>query len=77
MSYTGLCREVYENIRPVPLTKLDQFGFILKVQPYKKANTLTQQRVDEILDKISQRGYGSLTDDEKDMLRRASQEDMS
>lgn len=47
-----------------------------KVQPFKKASTLTQQRVDEILDKISQKGYGSLSDEEKDMLKRASQEDL-
>ncbi len=47
-----------------------------KVQPYKKANIITQQRIDEILDKISQKGYGSLNDDEKEMLKRASQEDL-
>lgn len=47
-----------------------------KVQPYKKANIITQQRIDEILDKISQKGYGSLSEDEKEMLKRASQEDL-
>jgi membrane associated rhomboid family serine protease len=47
-----------------------------KVQPYKKANIITQQRIDEILDKISQKGYHSLTEDEKEMLKRASQEDL-
>jgi membrane associated rhomboid family serine protease len=47
-----------------------------KVQPFKKANIITQQRIDEILDKISQKGYNSLTDDEKEMLKRASQEDL-
>jgi membrane associated rhomboid family serine protease len=47
-----------------------------KVQPFKKANIITQQRIDEILDKISQKGYHSLTDDEKEMLKRASQEDL-
>ena len=47
-----------------------------KVQPFKRANMITQQRIDEILDKISQKGYNSLTDDEKEMLKRASQEDM-
>lgn len=47
-----------------------------KVQPFKKANVITQQRIDEILDKISQKGYHSLTDDEKEMLKRASQEDL-
>lgn len=47
-----------------------------KVQPFKKANIITQQRIDEILDKISQKGYGSLSDDEREMLKRASQEDL-
>lgn len=47
-----------------------------KIQPYRKANALTQQRIDEILDKISQKGYGALSDDEKDILKRASQEDL-
>ena len=47
-----------------------------KVQPYKKTSVITQQRIDEILDKISQKGYNSLTDDEKEMLKRASQEDL-
>jgi hypothetical protein len=47
-----------------------------KVQPYKKANIITQQRIDELLDKISQKGYHSLNEDEKDMLKRASKEDL-
>jgi membrane associated rhomboid family serine protease len=47
-----------------------------KVQPFKKASIITQQRIDEILDKIGQKGYNSLTEDEKEMLKRASQEDM-
>jgi membrane associated rhomboid family serine protease len=47
-----------------------------KVQPFTKTSILTQQRVDEILDKISQKGYGALTDDEKEMLKRASKEDL-
>ncbi len=47
-----------------------------KVQPFKKANIITEQRIDELLDKISQKGYHSLTDDEKEMLKRASKEDL-
>lgn len=43
-------------------------------QPYKKTPNITEQRVNEILDKISQKGYNSLTEDEKDILKRASQE---
>jgi hypothetical protein len=32
--------------------------------------------VDEILDKISQKGYNYLTEDEKNILRRASEEEL-
>lgn len=54
-----------------------QLFYKSSVQPYKKTPLVTQQRIDEILDKISQRGYNSLSDDEKEMLKRASQEDLS
>jgi membrane associated rhomboid family serine protease len=46
-------------------------------QPYKKTLNLTQQRIDEILDKINQKGYHHLTEEEKELLKRASQEDLS
>jgi hypothetical protein len=32
--------------------------------------------VDEILDKINQKGYHFLTEEEKDFLRKASEEDL-
>ncbi|RYY62297.1 MAG: rhomboid family intramembrane serine protease [Chitinophagaceae bacterium] len=43
-----------------------------KGKPYKKTPNVTEQRIDEILDKISVKGYNSLSDDEKDLLKRAS-----
>jgi membrane associated rhomboid family serine protease len=42
--------------------------------PYNKTSNITQQRVDEILDKISQKGYNQLTKEEKEILRKASEE---
>lgn len=45
-------------------------------QPYKKTTNLTQQRIDEILDKINIKGFEKLTEEEKDLLRRASEEDL-
>jgi len=42
--------------------------------PYKKTSNITEQRVDEILDKISQKGYDQLTKEEKEILKRASEE---
>jgi len=53
-----------------------QLFYKSKVEPYKKTPLITQQRVDEILDKISQKGYSSLTEEEKEMLKRASAEDI-
>lgn len=44
--------------------------------PYKKTSNVTQQRVDEILDKINQKGYHFLTDEEKNILKRAAEEDL-
>lgn len=45
-------------------------------QPFTRSANITQQRVDAILDKISQEGYASLTDEEKKILKRASEEDL-
>lgn len=54
-----------------------QLFYKSKVAPYKKtATSLSQQRVDEILDKINQKGYNTLSPEEKDILKRASSEDI-
>jgi membrane associated rhomboid family serine protease len=42
---------------------------------YEITTHITQQRVDEILDKISQKGYHFLTEEEKDILKKAAEED--
>jgi len=42
--------------------------------PYKKTPNVTQERIDEILDKISQKGYSYLTEEEKELLKRAEEE---
>lgn len=44
-------------------------------KPFHKTPNVTGQRVDEILDKINQHGYNSLTDEEKELLKKASRED--
>ena len=43
-------------------------------RPYKKTPNITEQRINEILDKISQKGFNSLSEEEKDLLKRASQD---
>ncbi len=45
-------------------------------KPFDKSANVTQQRIDEILDKISKQGYHFLTDEEKNILKRASEEEL-
>jgi membrane associated rhomboid family serine protease len=42
--------------------------------PYSKTANVTQQRVDEILDKINSQGFNLLSEEEKNVLKRASEE---
>lgn len=42
-------------------------------KPYTKKARITENRVDEILDKINQKGYQSLSEEEKDILKRAGE----
>jgi len=45
-----------------------------KKEPFVKKPNLTQQKLDEILDKINQRGYDTLTEEEKEFLKKASEQ---
>lgn len=45
-------------------------------KPFVKKTVVTQQRVDELLDKINQKGYHFLTDEEKDFLKKASEQEL-
>ena len=54
----------------------DEFYYkVSGTQPFRKIPNVTQQRIDEILDKINQQGYRFLTDEEKEILNRASDEE--
>ena len=50
----------------------DQLYYQARRAPYKKTPNITEQRIDEILDKINQRGYHSLSSEEVELLKRAS-----
>lgn len=45
-------------------------------KPFQKTPHVTQQRVDELLDKINRQGYNYLTDEEKEFLKKASKENL-
>ena len=44
-------------------------------EPFKKIPNITQKRIDDILDKINQQGYRFLTDEEKEILKRAAEDE--
>jgi membrane associated rhomboid family serine protease len=54
----------------------DEFYYkVSGTQPFKKIPNVTQQRIDQILDKINREGYRFLTDEEKEILKRAADEE--
>jgi membrane associated rhomboid family serine protease len=44
-------------------------------EPFKKIPNLTQKRIDAILDKIGEKGYHQLTEEEKQILKRAAEDE--
>lgn len=56
-------------------TKDEFFYNVAGTQPFRKIPNITQKRIDDILDKINQQGYRFLTDEEKDILKRAAEEE--
>jgi membrane associated rhomboid family serine protease len=55
--------------------KQKYFYKVGETHPFKKVPNITQARIDALLDKISQKGYRSLSDEEKEILKRASEGD--
>jgi len=53
--------------------KQKHFYKVGATHPYRKMPNITQQRIDTLLDKINEDGYGSLTEEEKEILKRASE----
>jgi membrane associated rhomboid family serine protease len=45
-------------------------------KPFEISHNFTQEKLDEVLDKINQKGYHFLTEEEKDFLKRASEQDL-
>lgn len=64
-----------EKKKPSTSSKGEFFYNVSGTQPFKKIPNITQKRIDDILDKINQQGYRFLTDEEKDILKRAAEEE--
>jgi membrane associated rhomboid family serine protease len=71
------CHDLFNpNRKRQPRSAKDEFYYkVSGTQPFKRIPNVTQQRIDEILDKINQQGYRFLTDEEKEILKRAADEE--
>ena len=63
------------NKKPPKKEKQKHFYKVGDTHPYKKVPNITQARIDALLDKINQKGYRSLTEEEREILKRASEDD--
>jgi membrane associated rhomboid family serine protease len=59
-----------------PQSLKNQLFYKTNQKPFEKTPHVTQQRVDDLLDKINQKGYYSLSDEEKEFLEKAAKEDL-
>jgi membrane associated rhomboid family serine protease len=59
---------------PIKKRKISEQSHFYKtdIPPFEKKSNLTQQKIDAILDKINKEGYEMLTNDEKELLKKAS-----
>ena len=66
------------NKKQAPVVRMRQKVFYNagKQKPFVKQPNITQQRIDEILDKINQKGYNALSDEERNILKKASESDL-
>lgn len=70
------CNDLFNPNKKKNRSPKDEFYYkVSGTQPFKKIPNVTQQRIDEILDKINQQGYRFLTDEEKEILKRAADEE--
>lgn len=62
-----------KKVLSVQATKEKMFYKTGNQKPFEKRSIVTQQRIDEILDKINQKGYHLLSEEEKSILKRAGE----
>jgi membrane associated rhomboid family serine protease len=74
-SFFDWVNNLFNPDKPKKKTKEELF-YKSQRRPYTKTPNLSQQRIDEILDKINQHGFHSLTAEEKELLKKASKEDI-
>ena len=76
-SFADWFNDLFNPEKKHATTKVSEQHFYKATRkPFKKTSAFSQQKLDEILDKINKDGYSLLTDEEKEFLKKASQEDL-
>lgn len=68
------CLDLFNPEKKYQSKEKETLYYKVKKEPYVKKPNLTQQKLDEILDKINQKGYETLTEEEKEFLKKASEQ---
>jgi membrane associated rhomboid family serine protease len=64
------------NKKQTKISNKEKLFYKSTEKPFHKTSNITQQKLDEILDKINAEGYQMLTEEEKEFLKRASKEEL-
>jgi membrane associated rhomboid family serine protease len=72
--FVNWCLELFEPEKKYQSKEKQTLYYKAVKQPFVKKPNLTQQKLDEILDKINQKGYDTLTEEEKEFLKKASEQ---
>jgi membrane associated rhomboid family serine protease len=75
-TFTAWVNDLFNPEKKLAPVQKDTLFYKTDKQPYVKRPNITQQRLDDILDKINQHGYEHLTEEEKIFLKKASKEDL-
>ena len=73
------CINLFDPYKPEPAKRRIKEKVFYRTggqKPFVKRSNITQQRIDEILDKINQKGYHLLSEEEKNILKRAGETDL-
>lgn len=72
--FANWCLDLFNPEKKYHSKQKETLYYKAEKKPFVKKPNLTQQKLDEILDKINQKGYDTLTEEEKEFLRKASEQ---
>jgi membrane associated rhomboid family serine protease len=72
----SLAKWINDLFNPEKKLKQQELFYKSNRKPFEKTHLFSQEKLDDILDKINEEGYHHLTDEEKEFLKNASKENL-